>query len=297
MNDKNENYSESGPMERTAAEWYVLLDAEQPNSPTESEFATWLESNPESEASFERCEAAVKLLRILESDPDMRWVFKDAAETASGESARRREPQPAWPHNPRLAWGIAGVSVMVAAAAVLYRATPVESGGDAIAESQAPAPFSLVLDAAHTEPVVILPGEIVVDANALGQESQEPAPIPAGVTTSSQEAQVAQDQAEEMRSLVEEYRAVMEKVEAIIFYNTLLERQIADQEEVLQDRARDNAKDAEETRRIQEFERAQDNQRRLLNEARADMAREEARASRLETTFEENESLIVDVTE
>ncbi len=116
-------------------------------------------------------------------------------------------------------------------------------------------------------------------------------------------------QQEETRSLVEEYRAVMKEMNALIIYNTSLDRQIADQEEVLQDhvltdddllklveqgRARD---DAEEARRIQEFERAQENQRRLLNEARADIAREEARSDLLETTFEENESLIVRVTE
>ena len=101
----------------------------------------------------------------------------------------------------------------------------------------------------------------------------------------------------------------MKEMNALIIYNTSLDRQIADQEEVLQDhvltdddllklveqgRARD---DAEEARRIQEFERAQDKQRRLLNEARADIAREEARSDLLATTFEENESLIVRVTE
>ncbi len=52
-----------------------------------------------------------------------------------------------------------------------------------------------------------------------------------------------------------------------------------------------------EARRIQEFERAQDDQRRLLNEGRADIVREEARATRLEATFEENESLLDGVTE
>ncbi len=128
-----------------------------------------------------------------------------------------------------------------------------------------------------------------------------------------QQAQAAQEQIDgivsETRSLAEEFSAVMKEVAGLMVYNTLLERQIADQEEVLQDhvltdddllrlveqgRTRDNA---EEAQRIQEFERAQDNQRRLLNEALADKAREEARSARLETTFEENELLIVGVTE
>ena len=218
-----------------------------------------------------RCEAAVTLLRNLESDPDMQWVFRDAAETVSGESVRRHEPHPAWPHNPRLAWGIAGVAVMVAVAAVLYRGTPVEPGGDVIAGSRAPAPFTAEMVAGQAVDQIITAEDRRI-----------------------QLAQAAQDQVEETRSLVEEYWAVMKEVDGLIVYNTLLERQIADQEEVLQDWARDNPEDA---RRIQEFERAQDNQRRLLNEARAAIAREEARATRLETTFEENELLIVGVTE
>ena len=116
-----------------------------------------------------------------------------------------------------------------------------------------------------------------------------------------QQAQAAQEQIDgivsETRSLAEEFSAVMKEVAGLMVYNTLLERQIADQEEVLQDRARDNAEDAEEALSIQEFERAQDDQQRLLDEARADIAREEARATRLEATFEENELLIVSVTE
>ena len=59
-------------------------------------------------------------------------------------------------------------------------------------------------------------------------------------------------------------------------------------------RARDNA---EEAARIREFEQNQANQQQLLNEAQADKAAEEARSAQLETTFEENELLIADVTE
>ena len=59
-------------------------------------------------------------------------------------------------------------------------------------------------------------------------------------------------------------------------------------------RARDNA---EEEARIREFEQNQANQQQLLNDAQAEKAAEEARSTRLETTFEENELLIADVTE
>ena len=52
-----------------------------------------------------------------------------------------------------------------------------------------------------------------------------------------QQAQVAQDQIDgivtETRSLAEEYRAVIKEVDGLIVYNTLLDRQIADQEQVL----------------------------------------------------------------
>ena len=54
---------------------------------------------------------------------------------------------------------------------------------------------------------------------------------------------------------------------------------------------------AEEEQRIQEFEQNQTNQQQLLNDANARKAAEEARSARLETTFEENELLIADVTE
>ncbi len=54
---------------------------------------------------------------------------------------------------------------------------------------------------------------------------------------------------------------------------------------------------AEEEQRIQEFEQNQANQQQLLNDANARKAAEEARSAQLETTFEENELLIADVTE
>ena len=63
---------------------------------------------------------------------------------------------------------------------------------------------------------------------------------------------------------------------------------------VEQGRAQDNA---EEEARIREFQQNQANQQQLLNDAQARRAAEEARSSRLETTFEENELLIADVTE
>ena len=53
----------------------------------------------------------------------------------------------------------------------------------------------------------------------------------------------------------------------------------------------------EEAARLREFEQNQANQQQLLNDAQAQKAAEEARSGRLETTFEENELLITDVTE
>lgn len=63
---------------------------------------------------------------------------------------------------------------------------------------------------------------------------------------------------------------------------------------VEQGRARDNQA---EIQRIAEFEQNQANQNQLLNDAEDQRASEEARSTRLETTFEENELLIADVTE
>lgn len=62
---------------------------------------------------------------------------------------------------------------------------------------------------------------------------------------------------------------------------------------VEQGRARDNQA---EIQRIAEFEQSQANQDQLLNDAEDQRQSEEARSDRLETTFEENELLIIDVT-
>jgi len=62
---------------------------------------------------------------------------------------------------------------------------------------------------------------------------------------------------------------------------------------VEQGSARDNQAEAQ---RIAEFEQNQANQNQLLNDALTQKANEEARSEQLETTFEENELLIVDVT-
>ena len=62
---------------------------------------------------------------------------------------------------------------------------------------------------------------------------------------------------------------------------------------VAQGSATDNALEAE---RLQRFEGAQDQQEQLLQDGRNQQASEEARSERLETTFEENELLIADVT-
>ncbi len=68
--------------------------------------------------------------------------------------------------------------------------------------------------------------------------------------------------------------------------NELLER-------VRQGSARDNQAEAA---RIRTFEQNQDQQERLLQEARNERAAEERRSDQLETTFESNELLIADVT-
>ena len=107
-------------------------------------------------------------------------------------------------------------------------------------------------------------------------------------------------------ALVEEYLELMRQLDGLILYNSMLERQIADQEEqigsqaVLLQRPADPSTatdNAEESLRIQEFELARGDLRTLLDEARADIALEEARATRLEATFEENEFLLDRMTE
>ncbi|MBH97975.1 MAG: hypothetical protein CMM56_05920 [Rhodospirillaceae bacterium] len=76
----------------------------------------------------------------------------------------------------------------------------------------------------------IFTAEMVVGQQAVDQ-------IVAAENRRIQLAQAAQDEidgiVEETRSVAEEYRAVMKEVDGLLVYNTLLDRQIADQEQVL----------------------------------------------------------------
>lgn len=154
-----------GQDDRTAASWFVeVLD--QPADPAaEERFVAWLDSDAGHQDELARCEASVHLARELASEGELRWAFAEAAELAH---PRTRHRLPAWGRrwfrNPAIAWTVAALST---AAAVL----PLVDDAYAPAESPAvaidPVPALPPLPLASTDPVVELPGHIIVDAHSV----------------------------------------------------------------------------------------------------------------------------------
>ena len=85
--------------------------------------------------------------------------------------------------------------------------------------------------------VVLLIGTIVAIFSAQWAAAQAVDQIVAAEQRRIQQAQAAQDAIDEVveqtRDLTEEYRAVMKEVDGLVVYNTLLDRQIADQNQEL----------------------------------------------------------------
>lgn len=83
--------------ERHAAAWFVSLDAGNPHSDADREFAKWIDGDIGREAEFARCEAAFCLVDRLRSDPEMRWAFEEIEPLlASDAFARRRAALRRW---------------------------------------------------------------------------------------------------------------------------------------------------------------------------------------------------------
>lgn len=176
---------------RTAAEWYVALDARPRRSADDTEhavdarFAEWLTRASAHEPALERCEAAVTLAQALADDPDLAFAYTEARALASrprtgsqraaarrtserfGTAASRRASS-AWPAFTGLAAVAAAVVVAVTAAFVERTPSPV---GRAVAAAAAIVASSPPLNGA-----VLLPNDFAVDARTL-------AVLPLAVTT------------------------------------------------------------------------------------------------------------------
>jgi TolB-like protein len=161
--------------DEAAARWFVEIDRSTDGEIDETAFAHWV-AEPGNAAALARCELAAHLAHRLQTDQDNRWAFDDAALVAIG---RRDRVGTAWPRQAALAWGMALLAVVIAAAAFLTRPptappgdAPVEPDARPLAIDQAAAEgagarFALIAEQVPVIPVVELPGEIAVDARSI----------------------------------------------------------------------------------------------------------------------------------
>jgi TolB-like protein len=165
MTSDNDNDVKRGGAARTAAQWFVELHAARADPAKEEALLAWLEESPTHERELERCEAAVHLAKELAHDPDVQWAFDEARRLAA--AAPLRERRVVWYQRPALSWSIAGLAVAVAVIAVAWREVPPETATMTIAASGEGLPSEIVIELASADPVVVLPGHVVVDARSV----------------------------------------------------------------------------------------------------------------------------------
>ena len=155
-----------GRAARTAAQWFVDLDAGTADPGKEAAFAAWLAEDSSHERELERCEAAVDLAQELEHDADLRWAFDEAARLPA--PPRERAPRSAvWHQRPALAWSVAALAVAAAVVAVASREWLPGAATMAPATAYEVPPVEVVVEPWSGDPVVVLPGQIVVDARSV----------------------------------------------------------------------------------------------------------------------------------
>jgi TolB-like protein len=164
MDTRNEIQNE--PDHQSAAEWFVALEAETVDQATNDAFIAWLNSAPDHQAAYERCEAAAIMAEKLKNDPDIAWAFEESAQLAAGNAPLlQRRSLTDWFIKRKLEFGMAGLTI-VGAAVVL-----VQYGGDEIivapALSTGQMADTLAPEDALADPIVVLPGAVVVPSNSV----------------------------------------------------------------------------------------------------------------------------------
>lgn len=110
----------------------------------------------------------MRLVRALAAEGDLRWAFDDAAELARPGSHQRRPARgPRWFRNPAIAWTVAAVSIMAAVLPLVRAPDTPAASLPAAAESTPSHPALPSLPLASTDPVVELPGHVIVDAHSV----------------------------------------------------------------------------------------------------------------------------------
>ena len=168
MTRDNDNDVKRGGAARTAAQWFVELDGASVAPTQEAALAAWLEESPAHERELERCETAVHLAQELAHDADVQWAFDEAAHLAAAVPPRAAASRGVrWYQRPALSWSIAALAVVVAVLAVVWRESPPATATMTALASGEGLPPEVIIELASADPVVVLPGEIVVDARSV----------------------------------------------------------------------------------------------------------------------------------
>ena len=148
---------------KTGASWFVSVVDQAADTAAEERFAAWLDEKGERQDELARCETSIYLATQLASDSELRWAFAEAAALAHAP-ARQPDSSTHWLRKPALAWTVAGVSALAAVLAILQD-RPFPAGADRlIARYEAAEPL---VPLASIDPVVELPGHVLVDAHSL----------------------------------------------------------------------------------------------------------------------------------
>lgn len=152
-------------VEHTAAQWYIEAVDAVADPITEARFAAWLASDASNCAAIERCETAIAIARNLKADDEVQWAFIEASEIA----AKRDTPivttrNNRWFQNPAIAWSVAGLLAIGLAMTLADRRLP---GPPKSSAAEPPPETALALSLATSQPVVVLPGHLIVDANSV----------------------------------------------------------------------------------------------------------------------------------
>jgi TolB-like protein len=208
---------------RTASEWFVYLDGDASDPPTDEEFESWLAQSSAHEEALARCDAAMFLSKALEEDPELGWAYDEAARLAAGPPPTRahvpaRDRARAL-RSPALAWSVAGLSTIVTLVALLNQEPEraVENVADTIADTGAgeifvsarpEVPFDMAAELTTWSPAVVLPGQVIVDARSL-------AVMPFDVVAAAGKVARAADQGRARTFAAELHGAVVRQLAAI----------------------------------------------------------------------------------